>query len=249
MARPFDFPRLNHVSGERPWEHTPDVFGVVEDISDTLVIREQTQFLLTDPAGNVAPGRRRGLGLYYRDTRHLSGYELKLDGAYPIVLLSTANSGYTQEQVLGKHRMVQGGKVVGRCTLELRRERVLSHCLEERLQITNFNPFPVTIFPSYSFEADFADIFEVRGHKRQSMGHHSTPEVGERTIAYSYLGVDGVWRRTLITFDREPDTLTAHEVSFRLDLQPRQTVEIGFCIGRRWSRDPTDGRPPAHNSQ
>lgn len=230
MARPFDFRRLNRVSGERPWEHTPDAFGVVEDISDTLIIREQNQFLLTDPAGNVAPGGRGGLGLYYRDTRHLSSYELKLDGAYPIVLLSTANSGYTQEQVLGNHRMVQDGKVVGRCTLELRRERVLSHCLEERLRVTNFNPFPVTIHPTYSFDADFADIFEVRGHQRESVGHHLPPEVGEGTIAYAYLGVDGVWRRTLITFDREPDTLTAQEAGFRLDLQPRQTVEIGFCV-------------------
>ena len=81
---------------ERPWEHIPDVFGVVEDISDALVTREQNQFLLTDAAGNVPAGNRRGLGLYSHDARHLSCYELLLDGAHPIVLLSTADSGFSQ---------------------------------------------------------------------------------------------------------------------------------------------------------
>ena len=215
---------------ERPWEHIPDVFGVVEDISDALVTREQNQFLLTDAAGNVPAGNRRGLGLYSHDARHLSCYELLLDGAHPIVLLSTADSGFSQEQVLGNHRMVQEGRVVGRCTVELQRQRVLNHALEERLRITNFNTFPVTLHPSYVFDADFADIFEVRGHRRGMVGSHSHPEVGERTLAFAYLGVDGLWRRTLITFDQRPEVLTAGSASFHLHLEPRQTMELSLRV-------------------
>ncbi|HLF77805.1 MAG TPA: amylo-alpha-1,6-glucosidase [Dehalococcoidia bacterium] len=215
---------------ERPWEHTPDVFGSVEDISDALVIREQSQFLLTDPAGNVTASSRRGLGLYYRDTRHLSVYEFTLDGAYPLVLLSTANSGFTQEQVLGNHRMTQNGNVVGRCTVELRRNRIMGRSLEERLTVTNFNTFDVTIRPAYHFQADFADIFEVRGHQRHTPGHHSPPQVDAKTVSFAYFGADGVWRRTLIAFDQAPQSITAEEVSFELVLKPRQTVELSFRI-------------------
>src|SRR3972149_5982865 len=175
---------------ERPWEHIPDVFRVVVDISDALVL--------------AAP--------------------------HPIVLLSTADSGFSQEQVLGNHRMVQEGRVVGRCTVELQRQRVLNHALEERLRITNFNTFPVTLPPSYVFDADFADIFEVRGHRRGMVGSHSHPEVGERTLAFAYLGVDGLWRRTLITFDQRPEVLTAGSASFHLHLEPRQTMELSLRV-------------------
>ena len=230
MTRPFGPRRLGHDGGERPWEHTPDVFGGVEDISDALVIREQNQFLLTDSSGNIPEANSRGLGLYYRDARHLSVYELRLDGALPLVLLSTANSGFTQEQVMGNHRMLHDGNVVGRCTVELLRERILSHCLEERLRITNFNKVSVPIRLSYSFDADFADIFEVRGHQRKNMGRHSSPQVAEKTISYAYLGADGVWRRTLITFDQEPEIISAQGASFHLVLQPRETVELGFRV-------------------
>src|SRR5688572_27044180 len=104
---------------ERYWEHIPDVFGSVEDISDALVCREQHQFLLTDAAGNIPAGNRRGLGLYSRDARHLSVYDFLLDGLRPIVLLSSADSAFMQHQVLGNHRMAQEKHLVGRATIEL----------------------------------------------------------------------------------------------------------------------------------
>lgn len=214
----------------RTWEQIPDVFGSVEDISDALITREQNQFLLTDAAGNIPPGNRRGLGLYSRDTRHLSGYELRLEGTRPIVLLSTADSGFTQEQVLGNRRMAQNGNVIGRCTVELQRQRVLNHVLEERLRVTNFNRFPVVVHLSYHFEADFADIFEVRGHRRERAGTHSRPEVGERHITYAYLGIDGVWRRTRVEFDQTPETIAPDVAGFRLHLGARESAELGLRV-------------------
>jgi len=50
----------------------------VDDISSTLVIREQNSFLLTDLSGSVPAGQAGGLGFYLRDMRHLSQYELLL---------------------------------------------------------------------------------------------------------------------------------------------------------------------------
>jgi glycogen debranching enzyme len=216
---------------DRRWEHLPDVFGRIEDISDALVTREQNQFLLTDGTGNVPEGGRRGLGLYAQDTRHLSVYEFLLDGTPPLVLLSTADSGFTQEQVLGNHRMVGNeGELIGRCTVELSRQRILNRTLEERLRVTNYNTHSVRVRPSYLFAADFADIFEVRGHRRHREGRMSPPEVTENSISYRYLGSDGIWRRTLILFDQAPKTLTEHSATFELDLAARETVEITFQV-------------------
>src|SRR4051794_38814108 len=92
-------------TSEERWEHLPDTFGNVEDISDALILREQNTFLVGDYSGNVVPARNRGLGLYFHDTRHLSSYSLQLDGGWPVVLLTTADSGHSAEQVLGNHRL------------------------------------------------------------------------------------------------------------------------------------------------
>jgi glycogen debranching enzyme len=229
----------------RFWEHVPDVFGSVEDISDALVIREQHQFLLTDARGDVPAENLRGLGFYSHDTRHLCEYEFLLDGAPPLVLLSSADSGFSQEQVLGNYRSVKDGQSVGRGTIEILRERVLDRNLQERVRITNFNTFPVTIEPSYRFDADFADIFEVRGHKRRHPGTLAAPEVGESTICFRYLGLDGVWRRTAIEFDPAPDEIGERGARFAVTLRPRETFELRLTIDvdEYGERPETEGAP------
>jgi glycogen debranching enzyme len=217
---------------ERRWEYLPDTFGGVESISDALIIREENIFLLTDQTGNVPAENNRGLGLYYRDTRHLSAYEFLLNGSSPVVLLSTADSGYGQEQFLGNHRAVTGeGHVIGRCTVEAIRQRVLGQGgLEERVRITNYNPFPVTVRPEYKFGADFADIFEVRGHPRAQPGYILDPEVSPGSIQHSYTGLDSVHRITRVVFDGAPEEVSPTRAVFSFELAPRQSVELRLQI-------------------
>ncbi len=224
----------------RSWEHLPDTFGGVESISDAHVIREKGVFLLTDSAGNVPRGNRRGLGLYVRDTRHLSTYDFCLNGSAPVVLLSASDSGYSLEQVLGNHQAVSPeGYAIGRCTIEVHRQRFVADGVEERLRITNYNPFRVTVQPQYEFGADFADIFEVRGHKRGRAGEMMEPDVSERCVRYCYNGADGVFRSTCLTFDRVPDELSAARAAFAFDLEPRQSVEVRLEV-----RTESSGSPP-----
>ena len=216
---------------ERNWEYRPDVFGGVEDISGALLIRERGIFLLTDAAGNVPPGNRSGFGLYSGDARHLSVYDFTLDETPPVVLLSTAGAGFSQEQVLGNHKMdTANGRTVGRCTVEVSRQRVIGKALEERLRVTNYNPFPVSVRPAYYFDADFVDIFEVRGHSRTHPGSLSRPRVEEGAIVFQYLGADGIWRTTRIEFDRRPDALTPYRADFVLELRPREAVQVVIRI-------------------
>jgi glycogen debranching enzyme len=218
-------------ASDRSWEYLPDIFGGVESISDTHVIREKGIFLLTDASGNIPHGNRRGLGLYSGDTRHLSTYDFTLNGSPPVILLSTADSGYSLEQVMGNHRAVtRDGHNIGRCTVEVMRDRYVNAGLEERLRITNYNPFPVTVRPAYQFAADFADIFEIRGHERRQKGTVHSPEVSEGSVRYRYTGVDGVTRSTLLVFDREPFELTASRAAFEFDLGPRESVELRFQV-------------------
>ena len=61
-----------------------------------LVAMEGELLLYTNPLGHAPGGDDSVLGLYYRDTRHLSRMELLLGGRPPVVLTSSAERGYSE---------------------------------------------------------------------------------------------------------------------------------------------------------
>jgi glycogen debranching enzyme len=155
----------------------------IEDIRDALIIREHAAFLLTDTDGNVPRGNEQGLGIYRADTRHLSVYDFRIGDDEPVMLLSSAEPGYAMEQVMTNPTVsMEGGRTIRRGSTEIRRQRIVADAVEERVRVTNFNPFPVTLELHYEFDADFADIFDVRGYERERSGTLHEPEVGERSI-------------------------------------------------------------------
>ena len=204
---------------------------VIEDIRDALVIREGSTFLLTDPSGNVPGGNKQGFGVYCADTRHLSAYSVSLNGVAPVLLLSTAELGYAMEQVMTNPTlMTPEGRKAHRGSIEFRRQRVVSGGIEERLRVTNFNPFPVTLNVLYEFGADFADIFDVRGYVRERAGVLHDPVISERGVHYSYTGIDGRERETRIEFETKPAFLDAGSAMFRITLQRRETATLHLDI-------------------
>jgi len=211
----------------------------IEDIRDALVIRERSTFLLTDPNGYVPPGNNQGYGIYHADTRHLSAYTFTLNGARPVMLLSSAESGFAMEQVMTNPTMMHdNGNRVLRGSIEMRRVRVIADLLEETLRITNFNPFPVVLNVLYEFGADFADIFDVRGYRRDKAGRMEEPVIDERSISYGYCGVDGRTRNTRVEFDRKPDYLDPSTALFRVTLAHREPVILRIEISPHAGPEP-----------
>jgi len=164
----------------------------IQDIRDALVIRERDLFLLTDISGQVPRGNTNGYGLYYEDTRYLSGYDLSFSLSKPIVLLSTAEVGYTSDHVLTNPNLVDlEGRRVPSGTIEVHRLRVLEDVLEETVRITNYNGYPVVLELVFRFAADFADIFEVRGHEPEFRGNLDPPLWRHAALTMGYKGRDG----------------------------------------------------------
>lgn len=209
----------------------------IDDIRGALVIREGTSFLLTDPSGDVAAGNRQGFGIYHADTRHLSTYHFSLNGTEPVLLLSTAELGYAMEQVMTNPTLTTAsGRTIHRGSIELRRQRVVADVIEERLRVTNFNAFPITLTLTYAFGADFADIFDVRGYERERAGTAHAPAVGDRSIRYAYTGIDGRERRTSVEFDRTPDVLSESSAQFRVTLKRRETASVRITVALNGKR-------------
>ena len=200
---------------------------LIRDIRDALVIREGDIFLLTDTAGNVHANNPNGFGLYHGDTRYLSVYDFSFADARPVMLLSTAELGFSEEQVLTNPTMLSDdGRVLPRGSLELRRQRVVDGALEETLQVTNYNVFPVSFDVVYRLGADFADIFEVRGSERKQRGELLPTHVEDGHVVFSYKGLDGRKRETIVSFSPQPASVDEGQVTFHFALEHRQSAAV-----------------------
>jgi glycogen debranching enzyme len=143
------------------------------------------------------------------------------------MLLSTAELGFSQEQVLTNPTMLSDdGRVLPRGSLELRRQRVVDRALEETLQVTNYNIFPVSFDVVYSLGADFADIFEVRGSERKQRGELLPTHIEDGHVVFSYKGLDGRKRETIVSFSPQPASVDEGQVTFHFALEHRQSASV-----------------------
>src|SRR5262249_6133171 len=80
------------------------------------------------------------------------------------------------------------------------------------------------------FEADFADIFEVRGTHRAARGRDLGAAVQDGGVVLGYEGLDRVVRRTHLRFDPAPTELRQHEAVFEISLPPQGEAAIDVVV-------------------
>jgi glycogen debranching enzyme len=114
-----------------------------------------------------------------------------------------------------------GGLWLEHDLIHLRRSRFLwNGACYERLSLRNFDDEPRHVHIDIAFDADFADLFEVRGTRRLRRGTVHAPDVKDAAVILSYTGLDHARRETCISFDPVPQTLTGNRASFTLLLKP-----------------------------
>jgi glycogen debranching enzyme len=220
---------------------------VTDLASKTLAVKEGDTFLYCDLEGNLDHGGDYGLGLYAQDTRFLSHFRMTISGRDPVLLSSSSERAYMSYVDLTNPDLYAGEEVVvPQQSLNIRRIRAINGRLFERVRVKNYNAHAVPLDLEFSFGADFADIFEVRGMGRDGEGDIEDPRVGDDgTIEFRYIGRDDVYRITRVSFASTPDVVDVDDdvvtVVFRLHLGPYQTKLVGMTV------EPVvgdDGPPP-----
>src|SRR5580765_5591275 len=137
------------------------------------VLKQGDTFGLFDQYGDIHSLRTGSHGLYHERTRFLSRFVLTLNAERPLLLSSTVK----QDNVLLNIDLTnpdmthEGQGEVARGALHLSRTRFLPQGLcFERLRVHNYSLLPIPVRLSVSVDADFADLFEVRGTKRNRRG-------------------------------------------------------------------------------
>jgi glycogen debranching enzyme len=183
-------------------------------VLERTVLKEGQIFLVADRAGDVKLLNLEGHGLYYRDTRHLSLFEMDISGTR-LTLLSASgelnfmsNLQFANDTLLGP----TGEIVAEPRTISIRRNRFLyGDGLHERLGLLNYNPHAVQLTIRITFGSDFRDMFEVRGYfpddSGVALGEMKPIEVLPDRVRLGYRGSDGVERHTDVTFDPNPGSI------------------------------------------
>ncbi len=213
----------------------------------TRVLKHGETFAVFDRFGDVQPVGLGEQGLYHDGTRFLSRLEVRIGGRRPLLLSSTVkedNDLLAVDLTNPDLATRDGALVLRRGELHLFRAKFLWRGVcYERLRLSNFALEPMTIDLSVSFDADFADVFEVRGAKRERRGHVLPPSIEGGTVVLAYRGLDEVVRRARLTFDPPPADLGGSRARFELTLPPRETVTLLLTIACEIGGDGVAARP------
>src|SRR4051812_47538240 len=196
----------------------------------TRVLKHDETFAVFDRFGDVQPVGLGEQGIYHDGTRFLSRLELRIGGRRPLLLSSTVkkeNDLLTADLATPDLKDTTGQIVLPRGTVHVFRTKFLwKSCCYERLRIANFATAAVDVELALSFNADYVDIFEVRGSKRERRGTRHEPVVTRGAVTLSYEGLDRVERRTRLSFEPVPDELTGGQAVYQLRLPSRGTSTI-----------------------
>jgi glycogen debranching enzyme len=137
-----------------------------------VTINHGNTFLVSELDGSVTSGSDRGL--YSRDTRYISRYQLYIDGKPWTLLNSGAVAYYASRTYLVNPKVLTEQGEIEPATLGLVLSRTVAAALHEDIDIQNYSAKPVHFNLEILIRTDFADIFEVKTKALTRRGHIET---------------------------------------------------------------------------
>ncbi len=210
-------------------------FVLTDPAHPRLILKRGSHFLVLDQTGIIPGCNTLGYGYYRYDTRHISRWELTLDDVPPSLLAASVDDGYAGSFLYTNTETAS----LPQQTLMIQRDIVLSDLLWENFTIHNYHNQIAKFDLKFTFQSDFADMFEVRGLNRPERGKHMLPlkDKQGKSLFLAYRGVDNILVETEIKFvGLVPNVLNASdgEAIFNIELAPHQVIDMQFCISSRW---------------
>ena len=190
-------------------------------------------FAVMSSYGDISAAGGTPEGLFYRDTRYLSHFELLFEGHRPLLLGSVIqddNAALLVDLANPDLHLDDAERTLLHNTIAIDRTKLLngSTC-HERIGLRNFDRVRRRFQIELRFGADFRDLFEVRGARREQRGS-LTARIEDGSPVFSYLGLDGIHRRCVLRFDPPPTSLWPTRAIFEVELEPDKRASILVAI-------------------
>jgi glycogen debranching enzyme len=216
--------------------------------SETYVLKQDDTFAVLDRFGDISPEGRSEQGLYHGGTKFVSMLRLRVNGQRPLLL----SSGMLENNLIlqvdltnpdlpgaGQNPSVPYG------TVHIARSKFCDNaaCFE-RIVLSNYGEVPIRIEVGLDFSSDFADVFEVRGTRREARGKILAPLLETDTAVLRYMGRDSVLRTTRFRLSPAPTELRPGHARFAIQLESKQTQVLSVRIDCAADAADRDSLPP-----
>lgn len=208
---------------------------VPKAISTTL--KKDDAFLIANESGDFLAANRE-MGLFWHGTRFLSRCNLHLN-RHTFILLSRhiadqgsivhldfMNAAFTTDQ---GERIDQGEIHICR-QLELQKD-----CLIQTFTLTSFHGSPLQFTLGLDIDADFCDIFEVRGVARKGRGEAIPSVYTPDSLTLGYRGLDNIVRKTRISFSSPARQIRPDSATWEMQLERGEPSEVRLEISMQSS--------------
>jgi glycogen debranching enzyme len=198
------------------------------------VLKHDDAFVVVDSHGDMGASAGGHDGLFHCDTRFLSYLELLLNGAQPLLLGSNVRDDNTLLTIdlTNPDTYFENHLVLPKDTLHVVRTIFLLHnAAYQRIVIRNYGDNPLGLRLTMMFDSDFADLFEVRGLRRERRGIIGREVAPPGTVGLAYKGLDHVLRQTSLRFEPPPNEITPSAAAYRLNLASKQAMALHLVTG------------------
>ncbi|MFZ4803693.1 MAG: glycogen debranching N-terminal domain-containing protein [Synechococcus lacustris] len=196
---------------------------------DTLppfVLKNGETFAMLDSRGEICQEVHPDSGIFYRGCRHVSRLQLLICGQHGAVLSSTQRGEIDLHVSHLTNASSGDGPAQGIIHIERSTALTPSSCLQQ-LKFTSYGGSKLSIPLMLIIDADFKDIFELRGFQRKARGQ-IVHQINSNGLRIMYGGLDGEARHTFLSLDAQAEAISETHISLQLELQPRITKNL--CI-------------------
>lgn len=201
----------------------------------TMILKQGESFGIFNTSGDIHQLGSGTQGLYHEGTRYLSEMQLSVEDLRPLLLSS--NIGENNEMVTvdltNPDFPDKDEEVVLQGTIHVFRSKFIWEGVTyEQIRFINFGNKAVDFRIKMHFDADYCDIFEVRGMHRPKRGALLKPESADDQVILGYRGLDDIVRKTIIHFEPSPQHVLEKEIQTSITLTPKQEfsqyVKVSF---------------------
>jgi glycogen debranching enzyme len=205
--------------------------GLADD--RTRVLKYGSTFAVFNRFGDIELAGPSQFGLFHEDCRYLSRFTV-LVNKQPALLLSSSvreDNAFLSVDLTNLDSVAGTGQAPPRGTLHIFRHQYLeSAAFHTQIRLSNYGSEEADVLIRFAFDADFADIFEARGTKRQHRGQRLEDRLDGDCPVLAYLGLDGVRRCTRLEFSGKPVAAQPSEISVRLHLPPGEEKSLKAAV-------------------
>jgi glycogen debranching enzyme len=186
-------------------------------------------FAVSAATGDIDSRLAAEHGVYFHDTRFLRQAMVRIAGVQPILDdVRVARYDRCTFELTNPPLQLDDQTLLPEGSLRIRRRRLLSHQVRERVEVHNAGTARVELDLELTFAAGFEHITDVRV-ARDPPGLLESAWI-DHMLVFRYRGADGRLRNTNLTFDPIPDLEIGGAPTYHLQLDPGESRSVQVRI-------------------